>query len=263
MQLEGAVAIVTGSSSGIGAAAARKFATRGCNVVVNYSSSKDQAHAVAAEVEAAGAEAIVVQGNVADDVACRALAQAAIDRWGRIDVLVNNAGATKFVAQDDLEGLSGDDFLRIYGVNVVGAYQMIRACRPAMKRQGAGAVVNVSSTSGLTGQGSSTAYCTSKAALIMLTKSLARVLGPELRINAICPGFVDNAWTQQMPEATYNAVKEGFASTNPLQRVAVSEDVADVIVWLSEAASLTTGEVIQIDAGAHLGFAIRTSVAAR
>lgn len=253
MRLDGGVAIVTGSSSGIGAATARQLAAKGCNVVINYSRNAESAQAVADEVRNAGAKAVVVQGDVADDINCRAMAHAALTAWGRIDLLVNNAGTTKFAAQDDLEGLDREDFLRIYGVNVVGAYQMIRACRPAMQKQGEGAVVNVSSTSGLTGQGSSTAYCTSKAGLIMLTKSLARALGPELRINAVCPGFVDNDWTQRMEDEVYRMVKETYISTNALKKVSASDDVAEVIVWLAEGAGLITGEVIQIDAGAHLG----------
>lgn len=253
------VAIVTGSSSGIGAATALAFAAKGCNVVINYVRSEGPAREVVAAVEALGAEAICIQGDVAEDTVCRALAQGAMDRWGRIDFLINNAGTTKFVDQTDLEGLDAVDFQRIYGVNVIGAYQMIRACVPAMKAGGNSAIVNVSSTAALTGLSSSTAYAASKGALISLTKSIARVMGPEIRCNAICPGFIDNRWNQsQLDEKAYSAVKNVMGSATPLRRVPVSDDVAETILWLCEGARCTTGEVIQIDSGAHLGSTGRT-----
>ena len=259
MELKGAVAIVTGSSSGIGKATGLAFAAKGCRVVVNYTRNEEGARDVAKEIEALGSEAVIVGGDVAQDATCRALAQAALDKWGRIDVLVNNAGTTKFVAQDDLDGLSADDFLRIYGVNVVGAYQMIRACEPAMCRQGAGSVVNISSIAALTGQSSSTAYAASKGALLSLTKALARVLGPELRINAICPGFVDNRWAQLGMEAdVYAKARQAQFEQTTLKGATTSEEIAEMISWLYEKARMMTGEVLRMDAGSHLGPTGRT-----
>ena len=147
MELKNAVCIVTGSASGIGAASAIMLAARGARVVVNYSKSEEAARATQKACEAAGAEALLLKADVAEDADCRRLAQAALDKWGRIDALVNNAGATKFANHADLDALSAEDFQRIYSVNVVGAYQMVRACAPAMKKSGRGAVVNVSSVS--------------------------------------------------------------------------------------------------------------------
>ncbi len=157
MNLDGKVAIVTGSATGVGAATATLLAAKGCNVVVNYSKSQAAAEATAEACAAAGAEALVVQGDVANDGACRALAQAAVDKWGHIDGLVNNAGTTVIVNHADLEGFTADDFQRLNSVNVIGAFQMTRAAAPHMKAAGAGAVVNISSIAGVTGMGSSIA----------------------------------------------------------------------------------------------------------
>jgi 3-oxoacyl-[acyl-carrier protein] reductase len=242
------VAIITGASSGIGAASALALAKRGWSVVVNYSRSEAQAK----EVAASCADAIAVAADVAEDAECRKLAQAALDRWGRIDALVNNAGTTKFVAHADLDGLSADDFLRIYRVNVVGAFQMTRACVPALKAS-RGAVVNVSSVAAELGVGSSVAYAASKAALNTMTRSLARSLGPEVRVNAVCPGYVDTPWHHNalgMDRA--NHVAAHYAATVPLKDYARPDDVADVITWLIEGARQVTGEAIFVDGGLHI-----------
>ncbi|MCH7565477.1 MAG: SDR family oxidoreductase, partial [Gemmatimonadetes bacterium] len=165
IELQGGVVIVTGSSRGIGEATARLLATRGANVVINCTSSLEAAEAVAEACRADGGGAIVCQANVAEDADCRKLAQAALDEWGRIDGLVNNAGTTKFCAHGDLDGLAAEDFHAIFAVNTIGPFQMIRAVAPAMKSQGNGAVVNVSSVAGIQGVGSSLAYVASKAGL--------------------------------------------------------------------------------------------------
>ena len=157
MDLKGKVAIVTGSSSGIGASTALAVARRGGSVVVNYSRSRDAADAVAAECRKLGGEAIVVAANVADDADCRALADAAMKQWGRIDWLVNNAGTTRFVQIRNMAGISAEDFQAIYAVNVIGAFQMVRACETAL-RAARGAVVNVSSIASQDGLGSSIGY---------------------------------------------------------------------------------------------------------
>src|SRR5581483_5584488 len=178
------VYVVTGSSSGVGAATARALASRGAGVVINFSKQSAPAEDVAQACTAAGGDAVVVRGDVADDGDCRRLASAALQRWGRIDGLVNNAGTTKFAAMGDLDALSADDFQRIYAVNLVGAYQMVRACTPGL-RAARGAVVNVSSIAGSMGIGSSHAYAASKGALNALTLALARALGPDIRVNAV------------------------------------------------------------------------------
>ena len=254
MNLNGSVCIVTGSATGTGAACAVQLAGKGARVVVNYTKSEGEARETAARCKAAGAEAIVVQGDVAAEADCRKLAQAALDQWGRIDGLVNNAGITKFAAHADLDALSAEDFQRLYAVNVVGPYQMIRACTPAMKKQGAGAVVNVSSISGIKGVGSSVAYVASKGALNAMTLSLARALAPEIRVNAICPGLIETRWhlSRFSPE-DYARFKSNYEKSVPLARAASADDVAEVAVWLLEGAAQVTGETILVDGGLHLG----------
>lgn len=253
MKLSGAVCIVTGSATGIGAATAIALAARGARVVVNYSKSEAAARATRDACVDAGGEAILVRADVAEDADCRRLAQAALDNWGRIDALVNNAGTTKFAPHTDLEALSADDFLRIYAVNVVGAYQMVRACAAALKATGDAAIVNVSSISAKNGMGSSIAYAASKGALLTMTLSLARSLGPQVRVNAICPGLIDTGWTREGWGANYAAMEKRYKETSALGRVGTPEEVADVIAWLIEGAALVTGEVLMVDSGMHMG----------
>lgn len=244
------VAIVTGSSSGIGAATAIELSRRGWRVVINYSKSADKAKAVAAKCK----DAIVVQADVAKDTDCRRLAKSALDRWGRIDALVNNAGTTRFVAHADLEGLSAEDFQDIYATNVVSTFQMSRACAGALKATGRGAIVNVSSLASLWGTGSSIAYAASKGALNAMTYSLARVLGPEVRVNAVLPGFVETPWHPEgygAEKAAQNSKR--YAEGNVMKATSTAEDVADSIVWLIEGAPKTTGETIFVDGGTHIG----------
>ena len=253
IELDGAVVIVTGSTRGVGAATARMLAERGAKVVVNGSRSREQAEAVAGECRERGGEAIVVIGSVAEDSDCRRIAAEAMEKWGRIDGLVNNAGTTVFRAHEDLEGLDAADFQRVYAVNAIGPFQMIRACAPCMKAGGRGAVVNVSSVAGSYGVGSSLAYVGSKAALNMLTVSLARVLGPEIAVNTVNPGFIAGDWLREgMGEATYEKVRETLESTTPLRAVNEPEDIARNILWLLEGAPNVTGHLLHIDAGMGL-----------
>jgi 3-oxoacyl-[acyl-carrier protein] reductase len=248
------VCIVTGSATGTGAACAIQLAGKGCRVVVNYTKSEKDAKETASACRAAGTEAIMVRGDVGKDSDCRALAQAALDKWGRIDALINNAGITKFAAATDLEALDADDFQRIYAVNVIGPYQMIRACVPAMKGQGKGAIVNISSISGVMGIGSSTAYVASKGALNAMTLALARSLAPEIRVNAVCPGLIETRWhLSRYSKEDYAKFKSNYEKTVPLAKAASPDDVAEVAVWLVEGADLVTGESILVDAGLHLG----------
>src|SRR5436190_12098703 len=181
------VAIVTGSSSGIGAATAAELSQRGWRVVINYSKSAQEAQAVAARCK----ESILVQANVSQDADCRRLVQAALDKWGRLDGLVNNAGTTKFVPHADLDGLNAEDFQRIFATNVIAPFQMCRAAAPELKKS-RGAIVNVSSLAALLGTGSSIAYAGSKAALDTDSMSLARVLAHEVRSTVAVTGLVDS-----------------------------------------------------------------------
>ena len=251
--MEERVAIVTGASSGIGAATARKLAEKGLRVIVNYAGNAAGAEEVVAACRAAGAEAVAVQGDVADDDACRAIAAAATDRWGRVDVLVNNAGTTVSADARDLEALSADDFRRLYDVNVIGAYQMTRAALPALRASGNASVVMTSSIAGIVGLGSSIAYAASKGALNTMTLSLARSLAPEVRVNAVCPGFVDSAWwARRHDEATIDKMRSRSASAALLRRTAPPDEVAEAVVLFAIGSPSITGQLLVVDNGMSL-----------
>ena len=251
--MEERVAIVTGGSSGIGAATARGLARAGVRVVVNYAGNADGANAVVADCRAAGAEAQAVQGDVADDAACRAVAAAAMDRWGRIDVLVNNAGTTVSADHRDLDALDAGDFRRLYDVNLIGAYQMTRAAIAGLRASGNGSIVNTSSIAGVTGMGSSIAYAASKGALNAMTLALARSLAPEVRVNAICPGFVDSEWwARRHDEETIDKMRRRAADAAPLRRVAPSGEVAEAVLMFAIGSRSITGQLLVIDNGMSL-----------
>lgn len=256
MKLKDSVAIITGSSSGIGAATARLFAEHGCHVVINYSSNEAGARGVAAECEQLGVKTLVVQANVAEDADCRALVEATLAHFGRLDILINNAGTTKFCDHANLDGLNKQDFLDLYSVNTVGPFQMTRAAENALRANGSGHVINMASIAGLAGIGSSIAYAASKGALVTMTRSLARVMGPEVRVNAVCPGFVQGEWLKNgLGDDRYNALLEKNKAAAPLNDTASPETVANVCLGLIIGGDLTTGETILIDGGAHLGAA--------
>jgi 3-oxoacyl-[acyl-carrier protein] reductase len=246
------VAIVTGAASGVGAASARLLAARGYHVLVNYQRSADMAQAVAAECTALGVQAMAVQGNVALDADCQALAQQAVTRWGRIDVLVNSAGATKFVPISQLDDVQAADFQSIFGVNTIGPFQM---CRAAARHMGTGsAIVNVSSIAGQTGSGSSLPYVVSKAALNALTLGLARALAPGIRVNAVLPGLIEGRWMRDgLGDEAYERVKVQFADNALLGRVCTPENIAATIGWLLDPACMMTGQLVVVDAGFTLG----------
>lgn len=254
MELKGQVAIVTGSAAGVGSATARLFASKGCNVVINYTRSENDARETEAACQAAGVETLLVQADVSDDAACRRLVAETMDKWGRVDALVNNAGTTKYVSHDDLEGLTPEDFERIFKVNVFGVYQMTRAVTPHMKAAGQGAVVNVSSIAGVYGEGSSVAYAASKGAVNTMTYSLARALSPEIRVNAICPGFIRGRWQEAGMGGTdkYEARIAQVEQNTPLRRANSPEDIAETILWFVSGARWVTGETLLVDAGSHL-----------
>lgn len=260
---DGWVVVVTGASTGLGRAIAVESAQRGARaVVVNYASSADDAAETARLVEAQGARGLVVQGDVAQDADCRRIAAAA-EPFGRIDALFNNAGTTRFAADHaDLDALSADDFLHLYSVNVVGAFQMVRAARALLEAAPQpGAVVNTSSIAAVTGIGSSVAYAASKGAMNTLTLSLARALAPLIRVNAVCPGFIDTPWfSKSMPAKRLERIRAGAAAATPLKAASTAEDIAGAAVFLaSPAARHITGETLLVDAGLHLGYAPLTA----
>lgn len=252
-------AIVTGSASGLGAATASLLAKGGARVVVNYSKSQKRAEVTAETCRMAGAsEVFVVQGDVSRDEDCRKIVAAAAP-WGRLDVLVNNAGITRHVPHHDLDGLAAEDFQRIYAVNTVGPYQMIRAARSLLEASAklsgrSAAVVNVSSIAGINGDGSSVAYIASKAALNAVTVSLARALAPSIRLNSVCPGYIDTDWfTKARGEAGARQVRDAVLAHVPLKLASTAEDIAQLVCFLAgPASSNMTGECVRMDAGLHL-----------
>jgi NAD(P)-dependent dehydrogenase (short-subunit alcohol dehydrogenase family) len=259
MSKDGLCAIVTGSASGLGAATATMLAKSGGRIVVNYASSKTEAEQTADLCRKAGAEVVVVQGDVARDEDCKRIVAAAA-LWGRLDVLVNNAGTTKHVAHADLDGLSAEDFQRIYAVNAVGPFQMIRAARALLEESAnasgrAAAVVNVSSVAGISGNGSSVAYAASKGALNTMTLSLARALAPKIRVNTICPGYIDTGWfAKGRGEASAKQVRDAVVARVPLKIASSAENIAQLVCFLASPASGSmTGECVRMDAGMHLG----------
>lgn len=254
---DGKVILVTGSSTGLGAAIAIGAAKRGAKaVIVNYASSAKEAEITADACRTAGAAVEIVQGDVAKDEDCKKIAKAA-EKFGMVHALANNAGITKMAPNHgDLAALTMEDFQRVYAVNTVGPFQMIRAARSLLEAAGKSSVLMTSSIAAVTGVGSSVAYAASKGALNTMTISLARVLAPKIRVNAICPGFIDTPWfTKGVGEQAAAGIRERVASQAPLKEASKAEDVADPALFLlSDHSRHITGETLMIDAGMHLGF---------
>ncbi|MEU4271638.1 glucose 1-dehydrogenase [Streptomyces sp. NPDC026092] len=239
------VALVTGSSSGIGAAVARRLADAGIRVVVNSARSVEAGKALAAELP----DAVYVQADVSDETQAAALVAAAVEAYGRLDILVNCAGTTRFIPHDDLAAASPEVWRHLYDVNVIGVWQTITAAVPHLKAHGAGCVVNISSQAGVRPGGSSIPYAVSKAAVNHMTKLLAKTLGPDVRVNAVAPGFVDTPWFDGVAGA--DEAKAHVAGAVPMRRVGRPEDIAGAVYDLTNA-SYITGEVLLVDGGGHL-----------
>ncbi len=247
------VAIVTGGSRGVGAATAKMLYKNGWNVIITCSSSIEEAEKVAKECSNETAQAIALQADVSNDLDCKATINKAIEKWNRIDALINNAGTTKFVwDHSDLNSLDAEDFQHIFAVNVVGPFQMVKASKEHLLKSANPCVVNVSSIGGIKGIGSSLAYASSKGALNSMTLSMARNLGP-IRVNAVCPGFIEGEWLKKgMGHEMYEAVKLRVQTTTPLKKTCTPESVAEVIVNLIETSELMTGQLVTVDGGASL-----------
>lgn len=254
LNLQDKVAIVTGAATGLGAATAQLLSKAGVRVLINHMPGQTgQGQRVAEECET---ESLCYAADITQDKDCKAMVQAAIDLWGRVDILINNAGFNRPVAHDDLDGLSAQDFIDLYQVHVIGAYQMIRAVAPAMQSQGKGVVVNVSSRSGESGNGSSVAYAASKGAMNTLTKSLARALAPAIRINAVCPGMVMTPiWDKLNHSKEERDIwRKEIIATIPLQTEPTAEIIAKNILYLaSDLAAHLAGQLLNTDGGASLG----------
>jgi 3-oxoacyl-[acyl-carrier protein] reductase len=253
MQLQGKAAIVTGGGTGVGRSTALELARRGCAVLVNYSKSRDDAERTAAEIEAAGVQAIAVQADVADDAACRRMVAAAVKAFGRVDVLVNNAATTRFVLAADLDKVTDEDWQRIYAVNVIGPFHCARAVKEPMLASGGGQIINVSSVAAFAGRGSSIPYAASKAALNNLTIALARTLAPKIRVNAVAPGFITGRWLRQGLGEGYEAMKQSSEKVSPLEKVSDPEDIAAAILSLVTGSPMITGQVLICDGGMLIG----------
>lgn len=254
MDLQGKVAIITGSSVGVGKATAIQFASRGCSVVINYIHGASEAEETARQCRERGAAAFVQQADVSRDAECCRLILESANHFGRLDYLVNNAGTTSFVNFDDLEGLTEEIWEQTYRTNVMGSFFNIRAAVPTMKLGGGGSIVNVASLAGILPLGSSIAYAASKAALIHMTKALAKVLGPSIRVNAVAPGAIDTRWLRDgLGKDGFASLRSNLRETTPLQEVSRPEDVADAILWLATSGRMVTGDTIIVDGGFHLG----------
>ncbi len=253
MELKDRAAIVTGGSSGIGAAIARTLAEQGCHIAINYNRNADGAEQVATDCREFGVKVLVVQADVGCDDDCRKLVSDAVNAFGRLDVLINNAGTTKFCEHSKLDGLDQQDFIDIYRTNTIGAFQMVRAAEEALRQQDVAHVINMASIAAISGVGSSIAYAASKGALLTMTMSLARVLGPQIRVNAICPGFVQGEWLKEgLGEAAYEKMIEGLRRVAPLGDPVTPERVAAAALGIISSMDWATGESIILDGGAHL-----------
>jgi len=233
---------------------ARLFAEHGCHVVINFCRNESFARAVASDCEQLGVKTLLCSADVSEDADCRTLVDQTLKQFGRIDILVNNAGTTQFYDHADLEGLDKQNFLDLYVINTVGPFQMTRAAETALRANGSGQIINMASIDGLAGIGSSIAYAASKGALVTMTRSLARVMGPEVRVNAVCPGFVQGEWLKKgLGEEKHHALLAKTKGAAPLNDAASPETVADACLGLIIGGDLTTGETILIDGGSYLG----------
>lgn len=243
------VALITGGATGVGKATALALAKLGCRIGIVYSKSKDDARETIHTLRNLGVHSEMYQADVADDAAVKRAVTMLSEKYGRIDVLVNCAGTTEFVAFPNLDAVTDEAWDRLFRVNVVGAFHCARAVRPIMDQNGGGVIINVSSVAAQIAQGSSIPYCASKAALDNLTVSLARTFAPTIRVNGVAPGFITGRWLETGLGGAYEKVKQAFEGSLPLGRVCDPEDVAAAIVSLITGSPLVTGQTLAVDSG--------------
>ena len=241
-------ALVTGSADGIGRAAALRLARAGYDVAINYRRSEDDARRTLDELSSLGGRHLALRGDVSDDAAVAAMVAAAAEAYGRLDVLVNNAGLTSSTPPEDLDGVDLGEWDRVFAVNVRGLFQVTRACADRL-RAAHGSVVNVASIAGLRPGPQPLAYAASKAAVVSLTRTLSRVLAPEVRVNAVAPGWIAGEWMQRTLGENYDRLMERRATWTPMKRNVTVEDVAETIFSLITANPFVTGETVVIDGG--------------
>lgn len=242
-------ALVTGGATGIGRSAVLALARAGFDVAINYGSSAAAAQKVAAEVEALGRQALLVQCDVSDDTAVRAMLATVGEAFGHLDVLVNNAGTTASWKMRDLESLKIDEWDRTFAVNVRGLFQVTRAAVPWLKKGTEPAIVNTASIVGLRPGPQPLPYAASKAAVVNLTKTLAWNLGPSIRVNAVAPGWMEGDWMERMLGEKYDELMGARAKATPLKRCVTADDVAEVMMNLANGMRFVTGEIVVIDGG--------------
>ena len=247
MDLNGKVALVTGGGTGVGRAIILQLARLGVAVAVNYSKSKHDAEATANEAQGHGVRALAIQADVADESQVQRMVEQVGQQLGLVEILVNNAAFTKFTDLSDLNALSQRDWDRTFAVNVNGTLYCTRAVAPMMKAQSWGRIVNISSVAAFTGGGSSIAYCASKAAMLSLTRSFAKVLGPEITVNAVAPGLIETRWIA--PIKGLDEFRERWKKESALGKVLTPDDVAEAAVSLIASMNLVSGQTIVVDGG--------------
>ncbi|HMA80645.1 MAG TPA: SDR family oxidoreductase [Candidatus Binatia bacterium] len=254
MELQGRVALVTGGAGGIGGAVVRSLAKAGiAGIAINYRKSAKEAENLAGEIESAGVKALALQADIQNDAEVRAMIAGVAEQFGRLDIVVNNAGVTHWVKLSDLEGLTDKIWDEILDVNVKGAFRCARAAAKLLEASG-GMIVNVSSISGVLAPStmSSLAYGTAKAALIYLTRGLAMAMAPKVRVNCVAPAFTDTPWMSQHFGADYQQVIAKASAGYPLQRIASSEEIAGAILGLITGGDFITGQTLIVDGGLSL-----------
>ena len=249
MSDEKPVALVTGSATGIGRSAAVALAKSGYDVVINFSRSEDAAKVTARTAEAAGARTLLVRCDVSDDAGVRAMLAATEKEFGRLDVLINNAGTTVDVEPKNLEAMTVEDWNRVFNVNVLGLFLVSRAAAPLLRKSPNGCIVNTCSIAGLRPSAQPLPYAASKAAVANLTKTLANALGPQIRVNAVAPGWIEGEWMKRTLAENYQGLMARRAKYTPLNRCCTEDDVADSMLSLILHNRFVTGEIIIVDGG--------------
>lgn len=242
-------ALVTGAATGIGRSAAVALAKNGYDVVVNYSRSEDAAKVTAREAEAAGARTLLFRCDVSDDTSVRAMLAAVEKEFGRLDVLINNAGTTVDVEPRNFEEMTVEAWNRVFAVNVLGLFLVTRAATPLLKKSSNGCIVNTCSIAGLRPSAQPLPYAASKAAVANLTKTLANALGPQIRVNAVAPGWIEGDWMKRTLANNYQGLMDRRAKYTPLKRCCTEDDVADSMLSLILHNRFVTGEIIIVDGG--------------
>ena len=241
-------ALVTGAASGIGRAAALALARAGYNVAINYSQSEAAARAVAAEAQAAGVRAMTYQCDVSDETCVRAMVAACRDQFGRLDVLINNAGTTAQIPPKDFDAMTVEIWDRVFAVNVRGLFLVTKAAAPLLK-EAHGCIVNTASIVGLRPGPQPLPYAASKAAVVNMTKTLALALAPEVRVNAVAPGWMEGEWMERMLGDNYEGLMARRAKATPLKRCVTPDDVAETMMSFVQGNRFVTGEIIIVDGG--------------